>query len=349
VKTVKKILFLYTELASYILDCFKELGETGVEVHVVMYPVNTEAPFKLSLEINNCTFYNRISLDEPGLTALLDQITPQAIVVSGWIDKLYLNVVKNYHRPASKVLVFDSKDYNTLRGFTSMLRARALYRPNFHYAWVPGRPQKVYAKLMGFSDKSILTGFYTTDVQRFESFGWHERSDFPHRFVFVGRYTDFKGVYELWEAFVQLRAKNWVLDCAGTGPDFEKRRIAPGITHKGFVQPDELDTFVAEGGVFVLPSHKEPWGVVVHEFASAGYPLLCSSSVGAADQFLREGQNGYYFEPKSVDSLKAALQKIVRLTDQELWSMSEKSKELAKSLTIDNWVQTAQHLIDVEE
>ena len=48
---LKKCVFLFTELACYIVACMKELAATGlVEVHVVRWPVNAVAPFKFSLE-----------------------------------------------------------------------------------------------------------------------------------------------------------------------------------------------------------------------------------------------------------------------------------------------------------
>ena len=47
------------------------------------------------------------------------------------------------------------------------------------------------------------------------------------------------------------------------------------------MQPEDLLAFMSTGKAFVLPSTFEPWGVAVHEFAAAGYPLILSDAVGA--------------------------------------------------------------------
>ena len=47
---------------------------------------------------------------------------------------------------------------------------------------------------------------------------------------------------------------------------------------------------MAECGAFVLPSRKEPWGVVVQEAAAARMPVICSDSVGAGDHLVRHGK-----------------------------------------------------------
>ena len=52
--TKKVILFLYTERSSYLDNCLKELAQEQIEVHLVSYPVNKEAPFVFS----GSTFYN---------------------------------------------------------------------------------------------------------------------------------------------------------------------------------------------------------------------------------------------------------------------------------------------------
>ena len=56
----------------------------------------------------------------------------------------------------------------------------------------------------------------------------------------------------------------------------------------------KLSTELNKGGVLVLPSISEKWGVVVHELASIGYPLLLSEACGSVFDLLIEGFNGEY-------------------------------------------------------
>ena len=113
---------------------------------------------------------------------------------------------------------------------------------------------------------------------------------------------------ELWQAFVELQTEQpneWELWCLGIGDI--KPIEHPKIKHFGFVQPKDLATYTSQTGVFVLPSRFEPWGVVVHEFAASGFPLLLSNQVGAKEQFLQETKNGFEFKSENVSGLKASI------------------------------------------
>ena len=161
----------------------------------------------------------------------------------------------------------------------------------------------------------------------------------------MGRYLDFKGVKELWQAFIEANrdrpdAKKWELWCVGTGDLWDDREIHEGIKHFGFVQPRELEAILENTSVFVLPSHKEPWGVVVHEMAVAGFPLLCSDKIGAASLFLAEAKNGFYFKSADKKSLIKALQTAMNMSDKKLYKMAKESHDKGMKLNPKEWAKT---------
>lgn len=340
-----RIVFLYTELAEYIKLCMDHLAEKDVEVHVFHHPVNPEAPFKFDFESSRCEFYLRTDFSRSELLAKIKNINPQAIVCSGWIDKDYVSICRELRPKLKTILALDNQLEKGLKPRLARERAKLLYKPAFDSAWVPGLPQVRYAESIGFQPDEIQTGFYTIDVKKWNVINGNYSSDFPRRFVFVGRYLEFKGVVELWEAFSQIDAQGWELYCAGNGDLYPSRRIYKGIHHIGFVQPIDLHKFVAQGGVFVLPSHKEPWGVVVHEFAAAGYPIICTENVGAASAFLKHKINGYLIKSNNIVELKDAMNKIIDMSDQELFEMGRESKLLAGQIDIDGWVNAAMKFI----
>ena len=87
-----KFLFLYTEIAEYVLACCNELANHG-EVHIVRWPVNKEAPFKFE-ENKKIKLYSKTDYNQDQLTHLVNSINPDVIVCSGWIDKDYLKITK---------------------------------------------------------------------------------------------------------------------------------------------------------------------------------------------------------------------------------------------------------------
>jgi len=338
----KRIVFLYTELAEYIKACMDELAKEDIEVHVFYYPINPEAPFNFDFESSGCEFYLRTEFTRSELLNKIKNINPQAIVCSGWIDKDYVSICRELRPQIRTIVALDNQLEGGLKPRLARERAKRLFKPAFDYAWVPGIPQVRYAEKIGFRPDEIQTGFYTVDVEKWSRVnGNNLNGDFPKRFVFVGRYMEFKGVLELWEAFSQIDTKGWELYCAGNGDLYPTRRIYKGIHHVGFVQPIDLGKFVAQGGVFILPSHKEPWGVVVHEFAAAGYPIICTENVGAASAFLKDGINGYLIKSNDISELKKAMSKIIRMTDEDLRVMGRESERFARQVDIDGWVKAA--------
>jgi glycosyltransferase involved in cell wall biosynthesis len=325
------------------------LAAEDFELSVMAYPVNKEAPFEFEDSDRKANYFNREKFSDKGILQFLNEKEPDMVVCSGWIDKGYLKALKHYSQNTIKVLALDNQIEKGLKAKASMLRAKTIYKPYFDCVWVPGPPQADFARSMGFSDNQIWQKFYTADFDHFSKLDLNaERNSFPKRFVYVGRYVDFKGINELFSAFQEVKSNGWELFCAGTGELFNQRPVHPNIHHLGFVQPAELDNFVREGGVFVLPSWKEPWGVVIHEFASAGYPLICSEKVGAGFVFLKHEKNGYHVKPRDKESLKDALERIISTPDKMLFEMGALSKELASSYTISDWVSTAKEILENE-
>uniref|UniRef100_UPI001F086A06 glycosyltransferase n=1 Tax=Helicobacter suis TaxID=104628 RepID=UPI001F086A06 len=58
-----------------------------------------------------------------------------------------------------------------------------------------------------------------------------------------------------------------------------------------------LNSLLCAHDMLILPSLKEPWGLVVEEALSAGLPVLVSLACGA-QVLVQEGVNGFLFCPK---------------------------------------------------
>jgi glycosyltransferase involved in cell wall biosynthesis len=346
-----KLLILYTEIARYTLACLSEFvrQHPDVEVHLVRWPVNNEAPFDFSFD-KKINVYERNKFNRKQLIELADKIQPSAILCSGWMDKDYLEVCKSWQSKIPVILVMDNKWLGTFRQQIARLVSSFSILRRFNYAWVPGEEQKKYALRLGFPEKNIRTGFYSADVSFFHknylAIASSKKTKMPHRFIFAGRYYDFKGVKELWEAFIKwksVKENDWELWCTGTGDIVPVEH--PSIKHFGFVQPEKMTEIMNETGVFILPSRVEPWGVAVHEFAAAGFPLLLSEQVGAAAVFLKEGQNGFSFQPGDVEGMITAMKSIAALSDDNLFRMGEISSQLAQTITPQTWSETLIGLI----
>jgi len=151
----------------------------------------------------------------------------------------------------------------------------------------------------------------------------------------------------LWEAFISLNKDNpkWELHCVGTGDGFDSKVEHPNIFHHGFLQPSELEPLIKDATAFVIPSLFEPWGVVLHEMAAAGLPLITSDAVGAAKTFVKDGVNGWTYSSSNKLELVNRIEQLYSLSDEELFNMGGESHRISKSISPDVWAEIAENIV----
>lgn len=91
----------------------------------------------------------------------------------------------------------------------------------------------------------------------------------------------------------------------------------PAVYFPGFRQIGELPRFYALAGAFVHASTTEQWGLVVNEAMASGLPVLVSKSCGCTLELVREGVNGFTFDPCDVDQLARGMSRIASMNDSE--------------------------------
>ncbi len=103
-----------------------------------------------------------------------------------------------------------------------------------------------------------------------------------------------------------------------------------------FAQPREVARIMAAASAFVLPSHFEPWGVVLHEASLAGLAVICTNVCGAGRQFVRDGVNGFTYQAGNVPELTGLLMTMHSKSD-EIDSFAAHSAALGSTLTTHIW------------
>jgi len=115
------------------------------------------------------------------------------------------------------------------------------------------------------------------------------------RYLFVGRLIERKGLDVLLDAFGRVGAGElWI---AGDGPLRQMVDAAAAqdtrIRVIGHAAGNALAQAYREADVLVVPSLYEPWGLVVHEGLAYGLPVIATDQVGAADDLVDPGVNGF--------------------------------------------------------
>jgi glycosyltransferase involved in cell wall biosynthesis len=102
-------------------------------------------------------------------------------------------------------------------------------------------------------------------------------------------------------------------------------RKIPNVHFAGFRNQSELSEFFVAADIFVLPSHFEPWGLVVNEALCFGLPVIVSDQVGASADLVEHGQNGFRVPAGDLENLREALLKLM-LNPKLRASMGQRSR-----------------------
>jgi glycosyltransferase involved in cell wall biosynthesis len=109
------------------------------------------------------------------------------------------------------------------------------------------------------------------------------------------------------------------------------------IIYHSFMPQKEILNFMSKAKYFCLPSIAEPWGVVIHEAAAAGLPIITTVNCGAASAFVKQGYNGFLFEPGNASKLREILLKMNKKSQNEIQNMGRHSFELSKQINAEMW------------
>jgi glycosyltransferase involved in cell wall biosynthesis len=135
------------------------------------------------------------------------------------------------------------------------------------------------------------------------------------RLLYSGRFVPQKHVHLLIDAFVEVadQRPDWDLLIVGDGRlrDVLRGRIPDRLRERfiwtGFLNQQDcsLAYHAAEG--LVIPSEREPWGVVVQEAMAAGLTVIASDAVGSARELVTDHISGRIFSVGSLEGLIAAI------------------------------------------
>lgn len=149
----------------------------------------------------------------------------------------------------------------------------------------------------------------------------------PVKFLYVGRLSSEKGLYDLLGAFARVRQQmaDARLDIVGPGAladDLQRRAgelgLESAVTFLGTKSPGDIGRLLLQSDAMVLPSHTEPWGLVVNEALSYGCPVVVSDICGCVPELVRDGVTGYSFPAGDVPALCTAMISAARLSKERL-------------------------------
>lgn len=152
-----------------------------------------------------------------------------------------------------------------------------------------------------------------------------EKYGLPGHFFFgIGRQIPKKNWHVLIEAFSLIRAdEKWGLVLTGDGPEADSLkntalRYNVKVTFLPFQSQEDLCEIYGVADCFVLPSlYGETWGLVVNEAMACRLPVIVSNQCGCAKTIVRDGYNGWKFNPHTIQELAQHMKRFINLSDEE--------------------------------
>lgn len=236
------------------------------------------------------------------LAKIMRQLRYRLLVLGGWdlIEFWFLAICSPKQKNA---LALESSLHDSgVEGVVSAIKR--VFLAKIQTVFASGAPHRALLNALKFKGRILTTmgvGIfnYTPKISTSASFNG--------RFLYVGRLAPEKNIVRLLDVFRQL--PQYSLSIVGQGPlmPMLKKACPSNVTLRGHIENSQLGACYQEHDIFILPSLKEPWGIVVEEALYYGLPVIASNRVGCAIDWIEQYKVGMLFEPLDNHSIEEAI------------------------------------------
>jgi glycosyltransferase involved in cell wall biosynthesis len=291
----------------------------------------------------------------------LNGLRPTAVAIPGWSDGRSLAALKWCARNSVPAVMMSESNAcdNKPRVWKEVIKSRLVRLCSA--GLVGGKTHADYLAQLGMPKDRVFLGYDAIDNEYFAQKSNQARtSDFqppaanpplrnglPKRyFLASARFVEKKNLPRLIQAYARYRtlaseaeggkrrATVWDLVILGDGAlRSELCRLSIDLHLQecvhvpGFKQYPDLPAYYGFAGAFIHASTTEQWGLVVNEAMASGLPVLVSNRCGCASDLVREGVNGFTFDPYNIEQLARLM---LQLSDVEfqLSAFGEASRKI---------------------
>ena len=326
-----RILILYSRLVPSWIPVFDCLTSMQHLIDVVHWDFNKENSF-VPPQKKGVNYFGRSAYTHKHMKDLFHRNLPNLVFISGWMDYDYLKIAL-IARKKNIPVVFGCDNWwlGTVRQRVASLIPSRLRRMVFSHAWVSGPRQYEFCKRLGYSDDEIIHNLLSCDTECF-SLNRSPKFKRAKQFIYVGRFSQEKGISTLAEAFKIYRTRfngDWKLLCVGSGVDGLELMSTEGVDVIPYADPSTVASLMAESSVFVMPSRQDFSPVAVHEAVCADLPLILSEGVGNSDCYAIKKYNAMMFPVNDPLSLAKCFKAYEKMSHAEILKMSQNSRTLS--------------------
>ena len=238
------------------------------------------------------------------LIKIISKIKHDELILSGWDSlPLWIGAITSPKRKNALVIESSYIESST-EGFKGFIKRRFVGRISKVYA--SGAAQRKVTDTLGFKGKTIIT-------KGVGVFNYIKQPPYTPRqevknFLYVGRLTKVKNLEFLIGKFNNHPELTLTIIGFGELEDSLRSIAKPNIKFLGAIDNDKLHSYYQDADVFILPSLREVWGLVVEEALNNGTPVMVSDRVGCAEEIITP-DNGVIFS-LDPDNFEQQLSKI---------------------------------------
>jgi glycosyltransferase involved in cell wall biosynthesis len=299
---------------------------------------------------------------------LLDKLAPAAIAIAGWASpdaSACLSWCRKHD--VRRIVMSETRESDGKRVWWKELIKRYLIS-RFDAALVGGKSHRDYCVKLGIPTDKIQFGYNVVDnvyfAEELLKVGRSkvEGQDVRPYFLASNRFIKRKNLVRLVEAYFSYIQQStidnqqstiWNLCLLGDGElkgalielcqQLELSIVEsapwelqlptasgqlPTVYFPGFCQIEALPKFYACAACFIHPALEEPWGLVINEAMASGLPILSGDNVGAAEELVDDGVNGWKFDASDVESIADCLSKVAALDAAHRMAMGAASAKI---------------------
>jgi len=248
------------------------------------------------------------------LTKIIRGLNFQRIVVGGW-DLLEFWWIVLLSTTKKNCLTLESTVFESnVAGFRG--RVKKIFLSRIDTVFASGDLHVDLLKKLNFSGNIRVTrGVGIINKPAIKS--GFSKKEFDHRYLYMGRLSTEKNLHMLVSTFNELPSCS--LTIIGSGPlkdDLEKL-ASKNISFEKHIDNKEIQEIYFNHDFLILPSVREPWGLVVEEALFFGVPVIVSNKCGASE-LIEQGVNGYLFDSSIDGELKRIIKKIMSDTSNSV-------------------------------
>jgi glycosyltransferase involved in cell wall biosynthesis len=117
------------------------------------------------------------------------------------------------------------------------------------------------------------------------------------------------------------------------------------VNFHGFCDPDSIREHYQRNDAMLFPTLCDEWGLVVDESLGSGLPVIGSCHAQSVTTLIKNGHNGFVYDPERNGQLASVLDRIVRMTSDEYGAMPAQARQSIASRTCAASAQQFAHAV----